>query len=209
MSFILRLSAFGRRIYGTLLFFSLIFLSIGRAQAITIDFDDLDPADYVREGWYIPVTNEYESLGVIFEGYVDPVAVSAKSSPNVLNGSIGIGIKFLDKLPTYVSMYVGSLSEYKVGIRAHGPNGYIEDQATDGAVRGMSQENSTPYRPNQFISFYIPGGISYIRLDGQADSYIDDLTFTVSVPESNAFILLWLGLLMIYLRNLSHKKIPA
>jgi len=50
---------------------------------------------------------------------------------------------------------------------------------------------------------------TYIRLDGQADSYIDDLTFTVSVPESNAFILLWLGLLMIYLRNLSHKKIPA
>lgn len=209
MSFITRLSVLARGISGAFLFFPLIFFSVGSAQAITIDFDDLDPSDYVGHGWYMPVTDEYASLGVIFEGYVEPVAASAKSSPNVLNGSIGIGIKFLDTLPTYVSMYVGSLLEYKVGIRAYGPNGYFEDRLTDGAVRGMFYEDSTPYRPNQFISFYIPGGISYIRLDGQAGSYIDDLTFTVSLPEPGTFILLWLGLLMIYLRNHSNKKIPA
>jgi hypothetical protein len=201
MSFLNRLPALARSVSGALCFSALAFFLIGKAHAITIDFDDLDPADFSGPGWYIPVTNEYESLGVLFDGYVNPVAVSTKSSPNFLHGSIGISIYFIDTLPTYVSMYVGSILEHKVGIRAHGADGYIEDRLTDGEVRGMQWEDSTPYRPNQFISFYIPEGISSINIDGQADSYIDDLTFSVSLPEPSAFILLWLGLLMVYLHR--------
>ncbi|HSC69644.1 MAG TPA: PEP-CTERM sorting domain-containing protein [Cellvibrio sp.] len=183
-----------RKAIAFLLFLCTVF-SIGNTQAVTIDFDDLNPADYVGSGWYFPVTNEYEYLGVLFSGYVNPVAISTQSAPNILYGSIGMSIYFIDTLPTYVSMYVGSTFNYKVGIRAHGANEYFEDRLTDGAVRGMNQESSTPYRPNQFISFYIPEGISSIHLGGQADAYIDDLTFIVDVPEPGMLILFCIGIL--------------
>ena len=211
MSFITRLSDFIRRTSGAFLFFSLIFFSVGSAQAITIDFDDFAPGSFLPGDPYNPPINILEQYGIAIDGYVQPVAASTQSAPNFLHGSgpIGVGIYFLDQLPTYVSMYVGSQLEYKVSIRAIGPDGYFEDRLTDGAVRGMEYQTSTPYRPNQFISFYFPGGISSIGLGGAADVYIDDLTFIVSVPEPDAFILLWLALLMIYLRNHSNKKIPA
>ena len=201
MSFFPRLLGFSRKMSGSLCLSVFVFFSIGNAQAITIDFDDLNPADFVGDGWYIPLTNQYESLGVLFEGYVNPVAASTKSAPNFLHGSIGISIYFLDTLPTHVSMYVGSLLEHKVGIRAHGANGYFEDWTTDGEVRGMNWESSTPYRPDQFVSFYIPEGITSINIGGQADSYIDDLTFGVSVSEPGIFLLFSLGLLMTYLHR--------
>jgi hypothetical protein len=176
----------------------LTFLAMGNAQAITIDFDDLNPADFYEDG-YKPLTNEYESLGVLFEGYVQPVSGSTKSAPNFLLGSsLGFSIYFTDIPPTYVSMYVGSTFGLRVGVRVKGVNGYIEDRVTDGGVLGMNWESSTPYRPDQFVSFYVPEGISYLNIDSKMGPYIDDLTFIVDVPEPGILILFGLGLLIIY-----------
>lgn len=201
MSFFLRLLGFSRKMSGSLCLSVFVFFSMGNAQAITIDFDDLEPGSFLPGDYFNPPINKLESLGIAIEGYVQPLAISTKSAPNILWGSVGFSIYFIDTLPTYVSMYVGSLLEYKVGIRAQGANGYFEDWTTDGEVRGMNWESSTPYRPDQFVSFYIPEGITSINIGGQADSYIDDLTFGVSVSEPGIFLLFSLGLLMTYLHR--------
>ena len=197
MSKLFRLLILTHKMNGAIYLLVFVFCSIGNAQAITIDFDDLEPGSFLQGDSYNPPINKIESLGLMFEGYVQPIAASTQSSPNFLHGSIDFSIYFLDTLPTYVSMYVGSILEYKVGVRAWDRNGNSEARLTDGGVRGIQWEDSTPYRANQFVSFYMPQGISSISVGGQADSYIDDLTFVVNVPEPGAFILLWLGLLMI------------
>lgn len=198
MSFLLWVLVFARKMSVALCFF--IFFSMGNAQAITIDFDDLEPGSFLVGDGFTPPLNQIGS--VIFEGYVQPISGSTKSGPNFLLGStLGFAIYFIDTPPTYVSMYVGSLFELKVGIRVKGVNGYLEDRLTDGGVIGMNWETSTPYRPDQFVSFYVPEGISYVSVGSKMAPYIDDFTFIADVPEPSAFILLWLGLLMIWLRQ--------
>ncbi|HSC69643.1 MAG TPA: PEP-CTERM sorting domain-containing protein [Cellvibrio sp.] len=168
--------------------------SMGSAQAVTIDFDDLDLADFSGQGCK-PITNEYESLGVIFAGCVEPAAGSTKSGPNFIVGSTeGFSIYFTDTPPTYVSMYVGSLFELGVRVSAFGVNSY-EERLTDGVLWGMSWYESTPYRPDQFVSFYMPDGISFLKIYSKIDPYIDDLTFIVDLPEPGVLILFCIGIL--------------
>ncbi|HSC69645.1 MAG TPA: hypothetical protein VLC79_18270 [Cellvibrio sp.] len=183
-----------------LLFICTVF-SIGNTQAVTIDFDDLNPADfYGEEGEFnTPLTNQYESLGIIFEGGSYVGGIPGQFS-NIISGP-GFSFYFTDELPTYVSMYVGSADQLKVGVSIYGVNGHIETKLTEGGVRGMEWEQSTPYRDNQFVSFFAAEGISYVGVGSQATAYMDNLSFEVIVPEPNAFILLWLGLLMIYLHR--------
>ena len=200
MEFLVRLLTASRSVTTVLAVMGLMLFSIGKAQAVTIDFDDLDPADFIGDDGYIPLTDQYGSLGVLFEGGAYLSGYSSKSSPNYINGP-GFSIYFLDVIPTYVSMYVGSGLKHKVGLSVYGLNGWIENKTTDGEVRGFEWEQSTPYRDNQFVSFYVPEGISHIYLAGQADVYIDDLSFGVSVPEPSALLLLFLGILITYLHR--------
>lgn len=208
MSFLLSLSALARKMRGAIYFSALVFFSMGNAQAITINFDDLDPDDLTDAEGRLTLTNEYQSQGVVFQGGAYLIGLSTKSLPNYVTGP-GFTILFPDVLPTYVSMYVGSTLEYQVGISVYGIDGYIEQKITDGAMHGMQGDYSTPYRPDQFVSFYMPQGISYIQLGGQADTYIDDLSFTVSVPESGTLILFCLGLVMTYLQRKRLQKTPS
>jgi hypothetical protein len=201
MSFLLKLSELACKVNGALCFSLLMLFSIGNAQAVTIDFDDLEPGSFLPGDSFNPPINRLESLGIAIEGYVQPLAASTKSAPNFLWGSVGFSIYFIDTPPTYVSMYVGSIQEYKVWLRAFDANGNSEVKNTEGGVRGIQWEDSTPYSPNQFISFYMPEGITNINIGGQADAYIDDLSFSVSVPEPGTFILVCLGLLMIYMHR--------
>jgi hypothetical protein len=206
MSLFLRVLVLSRKMRSALCLSIVAFFTMGNAQAITIDFDDLNPADFYEDG-YKPLTNEYESLGVLFEGYVQPASGSTKSAPNFLLGStLGFSIYFTDTLPTYVSMYVGSTFGLRVGVRVNGVNGYIEDRVTDGEVLGMNWESSTPYRPDQFVSFYVPEGISYLNVDSKMGPYIDDLTFIVDVPEPGILFLFFLGMLMIYMHGKRFNK---
>ena len=93
--------------------------------------------------------------------------------------------------------YLGSDS-HAVGIDVTGPN-YHSLVVSSGEIRGMTDDQGTPYIPNELFSFYSPTGISSIRFAGQSGNYIDDLTYTyggeVSVPEPSALILFGLGLL--------------
>ena len=183
---------------------ALMIFQVGKAQAVTIDCDDLEPGSFLTGDCFDPPTNKLDSFGIEISGCIEPLATSAVSSPNVLWGPLGFTIYFLDEIPTYVSMYVGSLQEYKVFVRADTESGYFEYKNSEGGVRGMEWETSTPYTPNQFISLFIPEGITSITVSGQADVYIDDFTFSASVPEPSSFLLLLLGMLVTYL----HRKRP-
>lgn len=189
-----------RKAIAFLLFLCTVF-SIGNTQAVTIDFDDLNPADFFGEEGELqtPLTNQYESLGIIFEGGSYLGGTPGQYS-NIIHGP-GFSFYFTDELPTYVSMYVGSADQLKVGVSIYGVNGHIETKLTEGGVRGMEWEQSTPYRENQFVSFFAAEGISFVHVASQQTAYMDNLSFEVIVPEPNAFILLWLGLLMIYLHS--------
>lgn len=170
--------------------------------AVTIDFDDLDPYSYLHDGDLSPLTDEYLSLGVVFESSAYLVDESwgfqpAYSSPNFVAGP-GFGFRFVGVFPTHVSMYVGSGSGSRVWVDAVGPGGYKETWLTDGELHGMmvDESDSTPYRPNQFVFFDSAWGISSIGLSSQGDTTIDSLTFTnsSSVAEPHAAMLLALGL---------------
>jgi hypothetical protein len=199
-----------RKNLGWLLFVCIGLMGQG-VSAVTLTFDELNPADYINEdedeGLHY-LTNEYESFGLLFEKFAYVVAwgqsPNPKSLPNYVTGP-GLTLNFVGNLPTYVSLFVGSGSGYKVGIDAFGLNGYREFFLTEGEVRGMGSDESTPYIPNQFVSFRSPSGISSIHLAGQADVYIDDLTFTnepdIAAPESSTFILFVIGLLGLILCN--------
>ena len=196
MSFLLKLSELVCKVSGVQ-FLLLMFLSIGYAQATTINFDDLNPADFYGSGdGYIPLTNQYESLGVIFEGGAYVGGVPGEFS-NILTGP-GFGFSFIHELPNYVSMYVGSPDQLKVDVSIYGVNGLIEYKVTDGGVRGTEWEQSTPYRDNQFVSFFAEEGISLVYVASQQTVYMDNLSFDVLVPEPGILMLFCLGLLMIY-----------
>ncbi|HSX51786.1 MAG TPA: PEP-CTERM sorting domain-containing protein [Cellvibrio sp.] len=165
------------------------------AQAVIIDFDDLDPSSLPNE----MVTNEYESQGVVFAWNAYLVPASTQSAPNYVIGP-GIVFNFINTLPTYVSFYTGSSTGHKVFISALGPNNYFENIVTEGEIHGMNYEESTPYVPNQFVVFQSESGIASIELSGQSDGYIDDLTFyypgeEIDVPEPSGILLLMLGML--------------
>lgn len=187
---------------GMLMFVICCGLAGEAASAITLTFDELNPADYEAEGVETPfLTDEYESLGLLFEGaaYLHTWTQSqpAMSLPNYVIGP-GFLLNFIGDLPTYVSLYVGSSNGAAVFLDAYGLNGFHESKRTDGEIHGMNWEQSTPYVPNQFVVFSSPTGISSIELSGQSDAYIDNLTFTnephIAVSEPSAYILFAIGL---------------
>lgn len=165
------------------------------ANAVMINFDDLDP-DSIPDRI---LTNEYEAQGVIFEWSAYLSEYSPKSAPNYVVGP-GFKFHFTDlylspgMLPKLVSFYTGSSTQSKVGITARGPDGYHETIITEGEVHGMGadEDDSTPYIPNQFVTFEFANGISSIELSGQSDAYIDDLSFYYvieAVPEPSIIVL--------------------
>lgn len=168
------------------------------ANAVMIDFDDRDPVS-------VPdsiLTNEYESEGVLFHGNAYLISQSPKSAPNYVVGP-GFSFSFLSLpyvsgfFPKLVTFYTGSSTESKVFITATGPDGHVEQIITEGEIHGMGDDTSTPYIPNQFITFEFASGISSIELSGQSDAYIDDLSFYYvmeTVPEPSIIILFLLSM---------------
>lgn len=182
--------------------FFVLSLSCTATQAVTINFDELDPSSLPNE----MVTNEYESQGVVFEWNAYLVTASTQSAPNYVIGP-GILFNFIDTLPTYVSFFTGSSTEHKVFISASGPNNYLANIVTEGQLNGLGSSENTPYTPNQFVVFQSEFGIASIELSGQSDGYIDDLTFyypgdEIEVAEPSGIALLILGLASIFRRRL-------
>jgi hypothetical protein len=183
----------------------LLLILTSSAQAVLITFDELDQASYLRPGEdeaIAPLTNEYESQGVLFRSsaylvkWAEPlVPVSVQ---NYVAGP-GFGFEFVgDELPTYVSFYMGSHAQIAVYIDVRGPN-YNKQVTSSGEIVGMTDEVGTPYIENEFFSFRSRTGISSVYFGGKADNYIDNLEYTyaneVSVPEPSTFMLFGIGLL--------------
>ncbi len=179
---------------------SIFSFSCGFANAVTIDFDDINRT-LNEEGF---LTTEYEAQGVVFTPYAS-LATGVDSSQAVTGP--WFDILFVGKLPTYVSFVLNHPFELAISVSATGPNGYIENILTKGWVIGMSSEElSTPYVPNQAIVLKSDFGISSIRVEENHMSlFMDNLTFhyaTQSVPEPQTFILVMFGLAGVLYRRL-------
>ena len=189
-----------------LLFLGFIFFIMlsSSAHAVLINFDELNPSAY-EDGPYgfpIPLTNEYESQGLVFKyaAYLLEWSESKPivSSPNYIGGP-GFGFEFVGELPTSVSFYLGSSSQMAVFIDVLGPN-YANHLTSSGENHGGWPEDlGSPYIPNELFTFYSATGISSVEFSGRGDVFIDDLIYNYSsqaqVPEPSTFVLLLLGFL--------------
>lgn len=188
--------------YRLLLASFLVFSLSSSANAVIINFDELDPESISDS----ILTTEYETQGLVFDYNAYLIPHSPKSSPNYVVGP-GITFHFINELPTYVSFYTGSSTQSKVAISATGANGYFKSIITEGEVHGMGSLESTPYIPNQFVVFQSEFGIASIELTGQSDTYIDDLSFyyegeEIVVSEPSVLVLFMLGLCFILRRKI-------
>lgn len=172
------------------------------ASAITVNFDELDRSllgEY-PDGY---LTNEYQSIGLIFES--SAYLIDNHSGDQYLGGP-GFGFRFEGELPTFVSMYVWSGTGHALFPRAYFSTGEHEDLITKGAITGISGDPTRPaYYLPQLITFSSSFGISAITLNSQSSTYMDDLTFTygplAAVTEPSAFILFGVGILSLLLRK--------
>jgi hypothetical protein len=168
-------------------------LTMSTANATLITFDDL-PADVIDPfcSCFVPtaVTNQYESLGVIFTGGgigggILSGGAGVVSEPNVLTDFYGpdLGISFTGALPTVVKLYVSSANGDAVFIDAVGPGGFLSTHVTDGF---LGNDEGLPYRDRQLVTFTGAeisglGLVTNFRRRGALE--IDDLSFTREVAE--------------------------
>lgn len=172
-------------------------LALTSAHAVLITFDDLPPPADPGQFAGTPVTDEYASLGLIVnQGYLGGSGVPG--SNQVLYGAPTLSLSFIDAtLPTYVSLYVSAPNEDSVSVVANGPGGWGRTISTDGWQ--WPPEEATPYRPNQYVSFYSATGIARLDLTAfyflRTGPVIDNLYFgnVAPVPEPAPLALAAIG----------------
>ena len=161
------------------------------AHAITLTFDELTQLPCTGDACSdLSVDNQYSGLGVTFSGaglYSFAESNQLVTPPNGLSDVYGPGlsIRFSGTLPKAFSVYVSSSNEDSVGISVAGANGPLAALSTDGW--NGSEENSTPYRDKQLVTF---SGSEIARIDfasyydRRGAIIIDNLKFgdTLSVP---------------------------
>lgn len=193
------LSAF--RLFG----FAAIVLTATPSHAELINFDDIIrvPVD----GCFCdhPLTNEYQSRGlVIANGYlVDGITGDGSSggvtAPNALQGGDTLELYFVGKKPTYVEMYISAAFEQAVFIDIFGDSGLLFSRKTD----GYAGDDNYTYEDNQLVKLFSADGISHISMFGyynlRTSALVDDLCYEYDVPEPDALWLMlgMLGLILI------------
>ena len=145
-----------------------IFLSLGllseTANATLINFDELEYT-IIEDGdgdmfYEHPVTDEYLSKGLLISGgYLghDEHNPYISSSPNVLVGSDGFTLNFVEELPTFVSMRTNFIGDYDPGLLAiffdvYGPSGLLFQTHSSGDTGSPDMINAIP---NELISFNV------------------------------------------------------
>ncbi len=170
------------------------------AHAVLITFDDLPPPADPGQFAGTPVTDEYASLGLIVnDGYLAGSGVPG--SDQSLYGAPFLNLSFVGgTLPTYVSLYVSAPAHDRVSVDATGPGGWGHTVETAGA----GWPESTPYRDNQYVSFYSATGISNLDLSAfyflRTGAAIDNLYFgnVAPVPEPASLVLGAAGVLTLW-----------
>lgn len=198
--------------------FVTISLSIGMTSsatyAITIDFDDI--AVIPIDGCFCdhPLADEYLAQGLQIDGgYLVGESMPDGTNENQLLGSNFLQLRFIGSLPTYVSMYVSAVLEQAVYLYAYSSDGLVSQHQT--ARWAGTEENSTPYVPNQYVSFESSAGISSITIEAfyglRVGPIIDDLTYEyTSVPEPSSLTLFGLGLLgFVWRRSIARRTISG
>jgi hypothetical protein len=178
-------------------------LHVGLANATFIDFDDLPPP-ISPEFFSTPITDQYVTKGLrVDEAYL--TVTGATGANQALLGTQFMHLSFLNTLPTFVSLSVSSADQDQVYLTAHGP-GYSQNFTSSGW--GGDDAHSTPYRPNELVSFASASGIASLDLSSfyfmRTGPIVDNLYFgsIPAVPEPPALMLLGIGVLILALSAL-------
>lgn len=184
-------------IVGVILFASFV---APLAHAVLIDFDDVaarpsEPFDGCYCGHTL--SNEYESLGVLIDGWLIGNQLPDGTNQNYVVGFNTIVLDFVNEAPVFVSFNANSaFGEEVVHVEVFGKDGFLFSQNGSG-WRG-SEEESTPYIPNELITIQAAEGIHKIFItsfyNNRLGASIDNLTFEYSaVPAPSSIGLIALG----------------
>lgn len=178
-----------------------LFAISSTSYAVFIDFDDIvaRPSE-VFDGCFCghTLSNEYESQGVIFDdGWLFGEVLPDGTNRNHVKGFNTIQFSFLDILPTFVSFNASSVFDEAVIVDVFGAGGLLYRTFGSGWVG--TEEDSTPYIPNELFTLSAAEGISSVSITAfynlRTGPSIDNLTFDyASVPEPSMFWLMSLGL---------------
>lgn len=186
-----------------------IITSLQNAQAAFIDFDDLPPPErdpflcYVEFlGCMHELEDEYAHLGVIFTSDVDWLIrkeLSDGTFTNALQGFNYLGMEFIGELPNFISLNIDSPTKAESSyIELYGEDGNLFSTFVTNGWRG-TEDLSTPYIPNEFVSIQSPErikGIAIISFFGlRTGPVIDNFTFEYrQVGEPSVLLLMLMGI---------------
>lgn len=194
----------------------LLVLSLGltsnSAQAVFIDFDDIvagpsEPFSGCFCGYILG--NEYESQGLIFKddnNWLVGETLPDGTNQNAVRGRLGISLEFTGTLPNFVSFNIDAPYAVEASfMEVIGVNGYLFTQVS-GGWQG-TEENSTPYIPNELVSIHASEDITAIRMTSffglRTGPQIDNLTFeSRPVPEPSVLFLFAAGFLGVFWKRI-------
>ncbi|MBX3622033.1 MAG: PEP-CTERM sorting domain-containing protein [Rhizobacter sp.] len=177
------------------------------AHAMLVTFDDLPWVPI--ESWSDnPVTDQYASLGVSFQGaYLVQTYMPGPVPPHpnqLLLGDIGFSVSFSGSLPKYVSFNMSSPQPDTESYVQAWHDGLVATGRTGGVYPDGSQDppigQDFPYQPNRYITLYSPTGIESMTFANaygtRTSALIDNLYFGAvpAVPEPAALALWAAGL---------------
>lgn len=175
-------------------------------HAVIINFDDIEhvvPEDECYCFYVHPLTDEYAAQGLMIEGgYLWPYEEEypewddiVVSRPNFLIAGTTMNLRFIERLPSVVSLRLSPFFDAAVIIDIYGAEGWLRQVITDGYAGSLDDPGA---QRKQLLSFTAPEGISLISFRGYYNSRvsgaIDDITYSYAVDEPSPWLPMLFGL---------------